>query len=260
MSEKFSKTYSIMFGDMDINYHMTKTAVAKYFQETFARYCAKHNLAAFDVIKDGIIWVVSDLHVEITGRLPMWSEEFSVYVWISEVKQMRTYVDFEIKCQGKTVAKGEGCFYLLDEKSRRPVKSCDIVSVFDVVNEKVFGEHSKQNYEIQGEKIAEKIYEITMQDLDFNLHVNNISYIGILLKTAPVDFMEKNEVTSYSIKFLRETHLADKLGCELYGADGKVIGRIYNEETKTDVCLAWAKYTERIDVCRNPREACIIFS
>lgn len=259
MVEKFAKTYSLMFGDMDINYHMTKMAAARYFQETFARFCAKYNLAAFDVLKDGIIWVVSDLHVEITDKLPMWSEEFSVFVWVSEVTKMRTYIDFEIKCREKIVAKGESCFYLLDEKTRRPLKSSEIVSVFGVIDEKVFGEHSKQSYDIQGDKIAEKAHEVTVRDLDFNLHVNNLSYIGISFETAPADFLENNEVTEYSVKFLKETHLGDKLACELFLNDEKIISRIYDTELSADVCLAWAKYKAKTDFCRNPREAGVSF-
>lgn len=260
MSEKYSKKYSLMFGDMDINYHMTKTATARYFQETFARYCAKHNLAAFDVLKDGIIWVISDLKVEILDRLPLWSEEFTVEVWISEVTKMRTYIDFKINCQGVVVAQGESCFYLLDEKTRRPIKSSEIVSAFGIIDEKVFGEHKKESYEIEGEKIAEKIHEVTVRDLDFNFHVNNLSYIGISFETAPAEFLENNEVTSYSIKFLQETHLGDKLGCELYKNENKIISRIYNTENNSDVCLAWAEYRKRTDFCRNPREAGIVFN
>ncbi|MDO5304350.1 MAG: thioesterase [bacterium] len=259
MTEKFSKKYSLMFGDMDINYHMTKMAVAKYFQETFARFCAKHNLAAFDVLKDGIIWVVSDLRAEILNRLPMWSEEFTVRVWISETTKMRTYIEFEIVCHEKIVAKGESCFYMLDEKTRRPIKSMDLVKPFGLIDEKVFGEHTKQNYEISGEKISEKIHEVTVRDLDFNYHVNNLSYIGISFETAPSDFLEKNEITSYSIQFLQETRLGDKLGCELYLDGNKIISRIYNMEDEKDVCLAWAKYRERNDFCRNPREAGVDF-
>lgn len=259
MSEKFCRKYSLMFGDMDINYHMTKMAVARYFQETFARYCAKHNLAAFDVLKDGIIWVVSDLRVEILDRLPLWSEEFTVEVWISEITKMRTYIDFRINCQGVVVAHGDSCFYLLDENSRRPIKSSEIVSAFGVTDEKVFGEHEKQSYEISGEKIAERVHEVTVRDLDFNYHVNNLSYIGISFETAPTEFLNNNEVTSYSIKFLQETHLGDRLGCELYQDENKIISRIYNIENNSDVCLAWAKYKERTDFCRNPREAGIKF-
>lgn len=260
MNEKFFKTYSLMLGDMDVNYQMTKIAAAKYFQETFARYCAKYNIAAFDVLKDGIIWVISDLKVEVTDKLPIWSENFSVYVWVSEITKMRTFVDFEIKCNEKTVAIGESCFYLLDEKSRRPLKSCDIVSVFDVIDEKVFGEHSKQNYQINGEKIAEKIYEITVNDLDFNFHVNNLSYLGICLRTLPVEFLKENQITSYSVKFLKETYLGNKLGCELFNDNNKIIGRIYDIENNSDVCSVFAQYTKKVDFCRNPREAGLIFS
>lgn len=255
----YSKKYSIMFGDMDINYKMTKIALAKYFQETFARYCSVNNLAAFDIIQNNLIWVISDLKIEVLGKMPFWSEEFEVKTWISEKTKLRTYVDFEILYKNEIIARGDSCWFILDNKTRRPVKSIDIIEPFELYEKKVFGEHIKEDYNNEGEKIAQKTHEVTVRDLDFNFHVNNLSYLGLALETIPSEYFKEYEIVSYSIKFLKEAHLSDKLNCELYKLENQISARIYDKETSLDVCTIKSKYKKKMDFERNPRAAGVVF-
>ena len=257
---KYSKKYSIMFGDMDINYKMTKISLAKYFQETFARYCSVHNIAAFDIIKNGLVWVISDLKIEISGKMPYWSEEFEVKIWMSEKTKLRTYIDFIILYKDEVIARGDSCWFILNNETRRPVKSIDIVEPFELCEEKVFGEHIKENYDNEGEKIAEKTHEVTVRDLDFNFHVNNLSYLGLALETIPSEYFKEYEISSYSIRFLKEAHLSDKLKCELFKSDNRISSRIYDKETNADVCVIKSEYKKKTDFGRNPREQGIAFS
>lgn len=259
MSAKYSKKYSLMFGDMDINYRMTKIALAKYFQETFARYCSIHNLAAFDIIEENLIWVISDLRLEIIGKMPFWSEDFEVELWVSEKTKLRTYVDFNIFYKGNVIARGDSCWYILNSKTRRPVKSIDILKSLDACDERIFGEHTKEKYEAEGEKISEKIHDVTIRDLDFNFHVNNLSYLGFAFETIPAEYLKQYEVSYYSIRFLKEAHLSDKLGCELFRKDNRISGRIYNTKDNSDVCLIQSEYRERTDFGRNPRNQGVVF-
>lgn len=259
MTNKYKKIYNVQFSDMDINYRLTKIAAVKFFQETFARYCAKNNVAAFDVVKDNLVWVISDIHIEFMGILPYWSENFEVEIWISEKTTLRTYIDFKINYKNQTIAQGDCCFYLIDTQTRRPVKSIDVVKVFDVVNEKVFPEQNKIKYIFEGEKIAEKEHEVTVRDLDFNYHVNNLSYMGIALETVPAEMLKNYSVNSYCIKFVREAVLGDILVCELFQKDNLIMSRIYNKKNNTDVCLIKARYGEKTEFGRNPREAEVLF-
>lgn len=105
MNTKYTRVYTVGCGDMDVNYRLTKIAAAKFFQETFAMNCARHNLAAFDVCKQNLVWVISDLHIEFSSTMPYWSEEFSVEIWISEKTKMRTYCDFQIYYKNNVIAK-----------------------------------------------------------------------------------------------------------------------------------------------------------
>ena len=256
---KFVKKYFVGSGDMDINYHLTKIAAAKYFQETFALYCAKNNLAAFDVCDNGLIWVISDLHIEFLESMPYWSEEFFVEMWISEKTISKTFADFRIFHRGKEIAKGDSCWYLLDMNTKRPVKTKEILKPFEVCDEKVFGEREKVIYKTDGEKIAEHEHAVTVRDLDFNHHVNNLSYIGMAMETVPSEYFDKYSVSGYKTKFLKEAFLDDILKCEIFHFGEDFICRIYDKKDNADVCFVIAKYGEKQDKGRNPREYGVIF-
>lgn len=259
MATKYSKKYSLMFGDMDINYRMTKIALAKYFQETFARYCTTKNLAAFDIINENLIWVISDLKIEILGKMPFWSEDFEVELWVSEKTKLRTYVDFVILYKNEIIAKGDSCWFILNADTRRPIKTLELLNPFEVCNECVFKEHIKENYEQEGEKISEKIHTVTVRDLDFNFHVNNLSYLGFALETIPSEYFDKYDISSYSVKFLKEALMSDKLSCELFRKNNELKGRIYNAEDNSDVCVMKAELTDRVDFEKNPRSSGVVF-
>ncbi|MBQ2644738.1 hypothetical protein IJG14_04095 [bacterium] len=259
MNLKFRKKFNVGSGDMDINYRLTKIAMAKFFQETFAMYCAKNNVAAFDLCKQNIVWVIADLHIEFSEYMPYWSEEFDVEIWISEKTVLRTYVDFKLYYKNNLIAKGDSCWYLLDMQSRRPIKSIDILKDFQICKEKVFPNFEKQLYRIEGEKIAEKEHIVTVRDLDFNYHVNNLSYLWLALETVPTEILKLYSADSYCVKFVKEAYLSDLLVCELYEKDKSFTARIYNKKDMSDVCFVFSKYSDKKLFGRNPREAGVIF-
>lgn len=259
MTEKFKRKYTVGSGDMDINYKMTKIAAAKYFQESFAMYSSKRKLAAFDLCEKNIVWVISDMRLDFTGNMPYWSEEFEVEIWISEKTKIRTYADFRIFYKDKEIAKGDSCWYLLDMKTRRPVKSIDILQAFGVCNEKVFAEQEIPLYKIEGNKISEKEHQVTVRDLDFNKHVNNLSYMWLALETIPAEILEKYSAKSYSVKFVREAYLSDIIVSEVYQNGDNYTVRIFNKNDNSDVCFIFAEFMPKTDFGGNPREAGVIF-
>ncbi len=256
---KFRRKYTVGFDDMDVNYRFTKIAATKYFQETFAMYCAKNKVAAFDLCSQNIVWVISDLHIAFSDYMPYWSEEFEVEIWISEKSAMRTYADFRIYYKNKEIAKGDSCWYLLDMTTRRPVKSADILSIFGVCDEKVFDKHEKQIYKIEGEKVAEKEHQVTVRDLDFNHHVNNLSYIGLALETAPAELLQKYSVDLYNVKFVQEAYLDEVLVCEIFRLENNITAKISKKSDNSDVCFIKTSFSEKKEFGRNPREAGIVF-
>lgn len=57
--KQYTHRYSLTAADMDTRYRMTPNAVLLYYQDCWARYMSCLHLAAFDVIKENRIWVMS---------------------------------------------------------------------------------------------------------------------------------------------------------------------------------------------------------
>ena len=94
---KYTQKYYITNDAMDINYRLKPISVIMYFEDCVARYMTLKNLAAFDIVGEHLYWVVSDFNLKFEKELPFWSEPIEITVWVSEISQLKVYVDFELK-------------------------------------------------------------------------------------------------------------------------------------------------------------------
>jgi len=180
---KYSETYRIGLSHIAPNYLLKPHALAGFFQESFSHYSALKKLAAFDLVKQNLKWVIAGVNIKHLSELPYWCEIVRTDIWISEVKKLRLYIDFEIFCGDRLVAQGDSCWFILNEKSRpQPIEQ--IASPFTVCPQRVF-EQRVLPHPTAGIFQSKVEHQVTLSDLDFNHHVNNLSYISIALQTLP---------------------------------------------------------------------------
>ena len=67
-----------------------------YFQDSFARLMTIHNVAAFDIVKQHRMWVITEVQIDVRPKVTYWSEDFTVELWVSELTSLRIYCDFRI--------------------------------------------------------------------------------------------------------------------------------------------------------------------
>lgn len=197
---------------MDEKYFLKASSIPYFFQECFAEYCTEKNIAAFDIDKNGLVWVIAGMNIEFapTG-MPHWKDEITVKVWASEFKKTRIFTDFEMFCGERRFAKGDGCWFILDMNTRRPVPVSVLPETFPENPERVFSERKKIEVNDVSEQIGSTSCEMHLSDLDFNMHVNNNSYIKHMLETFPEKFIAETELSSMSVKFIKESFLHDIL-------------------------------------------------
>ena len=218
--DKYTKTYNVILDNMDLfEYRLRPISAIMYLQDAFARYCATKRVAAYDLFPENMYWVVTEFNIEFIDKLPFWSEEIEIKIWISELSKLKIYTDYEITHHGEPFAKGNALWFLIDTNTKRPVKTDIISERFEICPELVLGEHKKFSLPETTEKYNEITHTINLSDLDFNKHVNNKSYINIAEMSASVEFRKNNTVKQLSIRFNRETFLGDILTCVTYGTN-----------------------------------------
>ena len=214
---KYSHKYNVILDNMDMQeYRLRPISAIMYLQDAFARYCGTKRVAAYDLFSQNLIWVVGEFNIVFLSILPYWSEEIEVNIWISEITKLKIYADYELSYQNKPFAKGNSCWFLLNDTSKRPVKTDVIADKFVICNELTLGEHKKFILEECQEKVSEINHKNNLSDIDFNNHVNNKSYINLAEATASKDFKKNHLLKSLYIKFNKESFLDDVLNCSTY--------------------------------------------
>ncbi len=251
--KKYTKTYNVILDNMDlIEYRLRPISAIMYLQDAFARYTATKNMAAYDLFSKNLYWVVGEFNIDFVDKLPFWSEEIKVEIWISELSKLKVYTDYNIYYKDKVFAKGDACWFLIDSNSKRPAKTDEVKSKFEVCDELVLGGHKRFMLPKIKEKVSEIDHKMNLSDLDFNNHVNNKSYINIAEMTAPYDYKKTHTLKRLNIKFSQETFLNDVLVCTLYKTDEDNVFAHKLEKDGVSVCEILTKWDEK------SKEQCIV--
>lgn len=246
--EKYSKTYNVILDNMDLyRYRLRPISAIMYIQDAFARYCATKKMAAYDLFKDELYWIVTEFNIDFSDLLPFWSEEIKVEIWISEVTKLKIYTDFNIYYNDKAFAKGNALWFIIDKTTKRPAKTDVIASRFDITEEYALGEHKKFYLPEATEKYNQISHTNNLSDLDFNNHVNNKSYINLAELTAPEEFKKTHSIKKLNIKFNKETFLGDKLICSTFktGLKNTYVHKV--EKDNASVCEILTEWEEKED-------------
>ena len=93
---KYRHTYTSTASDITPLYRLTPNAMLMYFQDSFARLMTIHGVAAFDIVKQRRMWVITEVQMDVQPTATYWSEDFTVEIWVSELSSLRIYCDFRI--------------------------------------------------------------------------------------------------------------------------------------------------------------------
>lgn len=243
--KKYTHKYNVILDNMDlIEYRLRPISAIMYIQDTFARFCATNKMAAYDLFPQNLYWIVSEFNIEFVDKLPFWSEEIKTEIWISEITKLKIYTDFNIYCKDKVFAKGNGCWFILDQESKRPAKTDMVAESFELCNELAIGEHKKFSIGEVKSKVCEIVHKNNLSDLDFNNHVNNKSYINLAEATATEEFRASYDLKTLNIKFNKESFFNDELICTTYKTKfpDTFAHKITKEEMSVcDIQTSWTK-------------------
>lgn len=242
---KYSHKYNVILDNMDLTeYRLRPISAIMYLQDAFARYTATKKMAAYDLFPKNLYWVVAGFNMEFLKDLPFWSEEITTEIWISEITKLKIYTDFKLYYNGEVFAQGDGVWFILDQKTKRPSTTEIISEHFDICDEFVLGEHKKFAITDVKEKVNEIVHKNNLSDIDFNSHVNNKSYINLAEATASDGFKKSHTLKTLNIKFNKESFLDDVLVCSTYKTESPdtYVHKITKDNTSIcEIQTSWAK-------------------
>lgn len=228
---KYSHTYTATASDITPLHRLTPNAMLMYFQDCFARLMTIHYFAAFDIVEQRRMWVITEIQIDIQPTVTYWSEDFTVELWVSELTPLRIYCDFRIvrKDNRQLIASGTSQWNILNLDTKRLETTDFLADKLTVVPELMTGSHKKMRFPKVQSVDMQTEHRATRLDLDFNLHVSNRSYVSIALQTMPDEVLCSQSLASLTVHWLRETYLDDTLTCRMVRTeDGRYLHTLTN--------------------------------
>lgn len=250
---KYRHTYTSTASDITPLYRLTPNALLMYFQDSFARLMTIHNVAAFDIVKQRRMWVITEVHMDIQPTVTYWSEDFTVELWVSELTSLRIYCDFRIvrKDNEQLIASGTSQWNILNLDTKRLETTGFLADKLVVVPELMTVSHKKVRFPKAQSCDMQMEHRATRLDLDFNFHVSNRSYVSIALLTMPEEVLASQTLSSLTVHCLRETYLDETLTCRMSRTDdGCYLHMLTNEEgvVVCELLSRWQPQPETHDV------------
>lgn len=230
---KYRHTYTATASDITPLYRLTPNAMLMYFQDSFARLMTIHHVAAFDIVKQHRMWVITEVQMDIRPTVTYWSEDFTVEIWVSELTSLRIYCDFRIvrKDNEQLIASGTSQWNILNLDTKRLETTDFLADKLTVVPELMTASHKKVRFPKPQSFDMLMEHRATRLDLDFNFHVSNRSYVTIALLTMPDEVLASQTLTSVIVHWLHETYLNETLTCHMsHIDDGSYLHTLTNAE------------------------------
>jgi len=250
---KYTHKYTITCQDMNKDYRLSPAAVLLYFQESFARFMGMLHLAAFDVVKERKMWIITEMSAELSPVDTFWGDDIEVCIWISEITPLRVYADYRITNADTDVeiARGTSCWNLMNADTRKLDSTDSVVARIPVLPEMMTESHKKVRFPKVETALKQVTHKVNQLDLDFNGHVNNRSYISIAMLTVPDEFLTSHRTSRFVIHWLHESYLGENLCCYLYKtADGDYLHRLCREDgtVAAEIYSVWQPIGSSVDV------------
>ena len=241
----YQQKYTVVASEMDFTYHVSPQAILLYFQDTFARYLTSKYVAAFDVIKQHLLWVITEFDLNFTKERPLWADDITVEMEFTEISSIRMYVDFRLlDKRGEVFAHGTSCWVIIDSVTKRPFSGTALMAQAGIQ------ESGTPKTKIARAKSNDKVFfkavehQVNVTDLDFNGHMCNRSYVVIAMGTAPIDFIKNTSLQRMHVKFVREAFFGDQLTCNIYkgGEEADTYWHNFVNQEGKEVCTIYSEW------------------
>ncbi|MBN2730445.1 MAG: hypothetical protein JXR53_14565 [Bacteroidales bacterium] len=164
-----------------------------------------------DLEGQDLFWVLRQLTVEIEEPMK-WKEHGQITTWPKDQHRIMYLRDFILyNEENNPKARSSSSWLVIDKHSKRPkVLKNDMLEVFTQLKD----QHALPNppeklFPVNEGEISE--LKTTYFDIDLNKHVTSSRYVDWMMDTFSAEFHANNYPKSFSINFLKETMVDEKI-------------------------------------------------
>lgn len=178
----YSVKSRVRYSEVDHNRSMTFLALMNYFQDCCAIQAEDIGRGIDYLNENKTAWVLSSWQI-VMVRPPQFGEQIIVNTWPYDFKGLYGYRNFSMENeQGEILAYANSVWVFMDTKLNRPARIPKEVSGAYHLEERYLMEYAERKITLPEEMEAKKNFEVQIEQIDTNHHVNNERYVAMAQK------------------------------------------------------------------------------
>ena len=225
----YTQDYKIKSTECGSNMSLKPSSLLSIIQDV-ATLGAEHIGAGTQkVTGNGYIWVVTKMEIEIE-RMPKYLEDVKLITYPNKMIHFIYPRTILIKDkEDNTLVKASTLWCILNYNTRKLVmpNEINLLTPGDEAIKKISPIDVKDTNLLEERKVR-------INDLDINMHMNNVKYLDYIVDTMDIDFVSYNDITNINLVFHEEVKFNETLSVN--GSKDKEYFRIDNNNKKVFEC------------------------
>lgn len=212
MERVFTKEYEVTYRDTDARGECFLTSYMNFMADCGLSQDERYGFVIADMVKENHTWMLVDYEITIY-KYAKYKEKLRAITYIEGMNKFYAVRHFKIYNEkDDLILEGKTLVILVDSKKRRPLSIPDEHYSAYGVDEKTptIGRNKLKLSKCKNVDYK-KEFNVRYSDIDLNLHVGNVTYLGWILETIPFEIMTDYKIYSVKIKYQKELTYGDKV-------------------------------------------------
>ncbi len=247
--ETLRERFTVHSYEVDAFSTLTVPALAGFLQEAAGLHAAALGVGMDALQPKGLTWVLVRERLEVLAPARL-GDALEVETWPAGIERLGCARDFLVRRGDEVVARATTQWFVLDQETRKPVRPDGVLDPrlprARPAPPVVALPHGKlpdlPAWDFQ------RRFHIRYQDIDVNLHVNNVSYVAWALEAIPRDLWQTRRLAVLDVQYLAECHygsaILSRLAAREPGAYAHAVVREEDDRELARLATAWVPRVE----------------
>ncbi len=232
MNNRYSFNMRLRASDFDCNRKIKPSAVLDLFQEAAGSHAKELGVGFEDILKQGLLWVITKEKFEVL-KSPQMHSEVVVHTWPLAPSRITFEREYLIEsASGEPLVKGTSEWVIVSAEKRKIVPVKELYPFDSYVEDKLFeGKFAKvADFDTAD---FEGFAKPAFCDLDMNYHVNNIKYADFILNSLDLN---GREIKFFQLDFHKEVKKGDEIKLCFFERNEQILVKGLNEAGEKMFC------------------------
>lgn len=211
--QQLEKEYLVHVYETGPDGNVNIQSLFNYMQDIAAEHAVILGYGRDDLMKKNNFWVLSRMYAKI-NTWPTFNEKIIIKTWPSGVDKLFATRKFEMKRpDGSPVGSGSSSWLIIDWISKRIQRPEEFLKNYSNDNNLLTG-NARNPVKLEGASetgYLSPFFRVSINDLDINLHTNNVNYLKWVTDTYDLNFVMNNRPCSAEINYLAEAVYNDEI-------------------------------------------------